>query len=246
MATLSINIDHVANIRQARLTDEPEPITAAVLVELAGANGITVHLREDRRHIQDRDVELLRKIIQTRLNLEMASTDEMLKIACEIKPDMVTLVPEEREELTTEGGLDILANKQRVSLAIERLKNSGIPVSIFIYPDASQIEAAKELGVDWIEIHTGCYAEAHLREERHKELTKIKNAACHAKEIGIGVHAGHGLTYRNILPVAAIEQIEEFSIGHSVIARAVFVGIVEAVHEMKRLIESAKHLTGQI
>lgn len=240
-ARLNVNIDHVATIREARKTIEPSIITAAVICEQAGANGITVHLRQDRRHIQDRDIELLRDVVTTYLNVEMAATDEMMKIAELTKPDAVSLVPESANEVTTEGGLDVVKNFEAVKKAIESLKAAGIFVSIFIDPNIEQIDAAKNAGVQQIEICTGEYAEmtlsaraAHGEGERKAaaEIERVRAAAVHAKSLGMIVAAGHGLTYRNVGALAAIPEITEFNIGHNIISRAVFVGLNQAVKEM--------------
>lgn len=236
MAKLGLNVDHIATIRQARGGREPDPVTAAALGELAGAEGITIHLREDRRHIQDRDLEILRKTVQTKLNLEMAATEEMVKIACQVRPDQCTLVPEKRQELTTEGGLDIIVNLQTVTDAVSRLKDAGITVSLFIDPDLQQIEAAKGCGADAIEIHTGCYAEAQVEKLRHEQLERIVKGVESGNRLGLTVHAGHGLNYVNIIPLTPLTGIEEFNIGHSIIARASLVGLDRAVCEMVRLI----------
>ncbi len=236
MPRLNVNIDHVATVRQARGGDEPDPVLAAYLSELGGAHGIVVHLREDRRHIQDRDLRILRETVRTKLNLEMASTDEMTAIAREVKPDMVTLVPEKRNELTTEGGLDVAGNLKGVSRTVKALRDAGIFVSLFIDPDTEQIRAAKSTGAEMVEIHTGAYAEAGKDSEREKELRKIKKAVRKASELGLRVSAGHGLNYVNSGPVALIEGIEEFNIGHSIVSRALMVGFENAVREMVILI----------
>jgi len=236
MPRLNVNIDHVATVRQARGGDEPDPVLAAYLSELGGAHGIVVHLREDRRHIQDRDLRILRETVRTKLNLEMASTDEMTAIAREVKPDMVTLVPEKRNELTTEGGLDVAGNLKGVSRTVKALRDAGIFVSLFIDPDTEQIRAAKSTGAEMVEIHTGAYAEAGKDSEREKELRKIKKAVRKASELGLRVSAGHGLNYVNAGPVALIEGIEEFNIGHSIVSRALMVGFENAVREMVILI----------
>lgn len=236
MINLAINVDHVATIRQARLGREPDPVIAAAQCELAGAVGIVVHLREDRRHIQDRDVRILRETIQTKLNLEMAATDEMLAIALDIKPDMVTLVPEKREELTTEGGLDVASFTDSLDRAIGELQDSEIPVSLFIDPLESQIEAADDVGATFVELHTGTYADAQGDDEREEELDRIVEAAATAFDFGLRVNAGHGLNYVNVGPIAAIEEIEELSIGHAIICRALYVGIDQAVREMREQI----------
>lgn len=240
MIRLGVNIDHVATVRQARGGVEPEPIAAAILAETAGADGIVCHLREDRRHIRDRDLDLLRRIVTTQLNLEMAAVDEMVRIASKVHPDMVTLVPERREELTTEGGLEVIRQKNRLKKVIKTLHENDIEVSIFIDPDTNQIEAARETGAGIIEIHTGMYANALNRNEMEKERDKIINAARFAKEIGLKVSAGHGLNYKNVQCIAGIKEIEELNIGHSIISRAIFIGMEAAVREMKRLILNAR------
>ncbi|MGB4600440.1 MAG: pyridoxine 5'-phosphate synthase [Trichlorobacter sp.] len=236
MPKLGLNVDHVATVRQARGGMEPDPVTAAAIGELAGAEGITVHLREDRRHIQDRDLELLRQTIKTRLNLEMAATGEMVSIAARIKPEQCTLVPEKRQELTTEGGLDVLSAFQSVSSAVHSLKKAGIIVSLFVDPNPDQIRAAKQTGADAVEIHTGAYAEARDQASVTRELAAIRNAVELGNELGMTVHAGHGLNYVNIGPLAGMPGIEEFNIGHSIIARAVLVGLDRAVREMVALV----------
>jgi pyridoxine 5-phosphate synthase len=235
MAKLGVNIDHVATIRQARGGVEPDPVAAAAIAEFAGADGITVHLREDRRHIQDRDLALLRKTVKTRLNLEMAATDEMVSIAQQIKPDMCTLVPEKRLELTTEGGLDVRCNMEQIKSAVERLRASGIPVSLFIDADPDQIKAADKVGADFIEIHTGQFAEAADWKSEEKELIRIENGVKLAQKLGLGVNAGHGLNYSNIKRIATIRGIEEYNIGHSIISRAVMTGLDKAVRDMVEL-----------
>jgi pyridoxine 5-phosphate synthase len=232
VARVAINVDHVATLRQARLAAEPDPVTAAALAELAGAQGIVVHLREDRRHIQDRDVEILRQTVKTTLNLEMAATPEMMSIAQRIKPDLATLVPEKRQELTTEGGLDVLAQEDSLPKVIETLHGAGIGVSLFINADPGQIKAARRVNADYVEIHTGTFAETKTAEDRRQELERIVLAAALAKELGLIVHAGHGVDYRNVLWLRDIPEIEEFSIGHAVMARAILVGIEQAVREM--------------
>jgi pyridoxine 5-phosphate synthase len=239
MIRLGVNIDHVATVRQARRAAEPDPVAAAVLALLGGADGITVHLREDRRHIQDRDVRLLRPLVSSRLNLEMAVADEIVAIACEVRPDEATLVPEKRQELTTEGGLDVVANEAAVGKAVQRLQGAGIVVSLFLDPDARQIETARLLGVQAVEIHTGRYADAHGIEARARELQALKEAAAFAKEQGLHVHMGHGLNYSNVQAVARIPGVEELNIGHNIVARAVLVGLERAVREMKDAIRSA-------
>ncbi len=238
MAGLMVNVDHVATVREARGIAEPDPVLAAALAELAGCDGIIVHLREDRRHIQDRDLELLRKTVKTKLNLEMASVPEMVTIAKKIKPDMATLVPEKRQELTTEGGLDVIAQAKSVKQSVQALQKAGITVSLFIDPNPKQIEAAKDkIGADYVEIHTGAFAEARDRDQEKREVRKIREAVDLAFRIGLGVNAGHGLDYHNIRQLLAIELIEEFSIGHSIIARALMVGMAQAVKEMLALIK---------
>ncbi len=236
MALLSVNVDYVAVIRQSRKTDEPDPVTAAGIVELAGAHGITVHLREDRRHIQDRDLCMLREVVRTPLNLEMAATEEMVKIASDTKPEQSTLVPEKREEVTTEGGLDVIGNRTVVETAVKELKKRGIKMSLFIDPDEAQIDESRSVGVDAVELHTGEYALAGTTEERHKELKRFITASRFARERGLEVHAGHGLTYINVIPVAGIEGVTELYIGHSIMARAIMVGIDRAVRDMLDLI----------
>jgi pyridoxine 5-phosphate synthase len=239
MARLGVNIDHVATIRQARGGIEPDPVAAAAIAELAGADGITIHLREDRRHIQDRDLRLLRETVKTRLNLEMAATREMIDIALSVKPDICTLVPEKRQELTTEGGLDVRIHIQHITEAVERLQEGNVPVSLFIDPDPDQIKAADKTGADYIEIHTGAFAEARDWKNQEPELIKIENAIKLAQKLGLGVNAGHGLNYINIKKVAALGGIEEYNIGHSIISRAVLVGLDRAVREMVDLIKYA-------
>lgn len=239
MANLGVNIDHVATVRQARGGAEPDPVTAAALAELGGADGITIHLREDRRHIQDRDLRILRHTVKTRLNLEMAATEEMVRIALDIKPEMCTLVPEKRQELTTEGGLDVRLNLELVGDAIDRLQDGGITVSLFVDPDPDQIKAAHKACSDCIEIHTGAFAGSRNQTEQGNELLKIENAIKLAKKLGMGVNAGHGLNYTNIKVVASLGGIEEFNIGHSIISRAVFVGLERAVRELVDIIKYA-------
>ncbi len=233
MPTLGVNIDHIATIRQARRTVEPDPIAAAVLAELAGADGITVHLREDRRHIQDRDVHLLRQSVRTHLNLEMAPTEEMVAIALEVKPDYVTLVPERREEVTTEGGIDILKSFERFRDIVEQLQGAGIPVSWFIDADADQIEAAAKTKAQFIELHTGKYAEAKDESSSRRELDVLSQGCERALAAGLRVNAGHGLTYWNVYPIGQITGMEELNIGHTIISRAALVGMERAVREMK-------------
>jgi pyridoxine 5-phosphate synthase len=232
--TLGVNIDHIATIRQARRTVEPDPVAAAVLAELAGADGITAHLREDRRHIQDRDVRILRQTVRSHLNLEMAPTDEMVAIAIEIKPDYVTLVPEKREEVTTEGGLDVAGQRQRLSEIVTKLQDAGIPVSLFIDAEPAQIDAAAEMKAKFIELHTGRYAEATDEVSRQKELAALAKGCERSISAGLRVNAGHGLTYWNVYPVACLEGMEELNIGHSIISRASLVGLERAVRQMKQ------------
>ncbi|MCK4510238.1 pyridoxine 5'-phosphate synthase [bacterium] len=234
---LSVNVDHVATIRQAREALEPDPVWAAVQAELAGACGITVHLRGDRRHIQDRDVRLLKETVAGALNLEMKATAELLTVALEIRPDMCTLVPEGEGELTTQGGLDVIAEEVQLREAVAKLKENGIAVSFFVDPDVVQVERAKAVGADIVEIHTGIFAEATDPDEIQRELEKVRVAAIAAREMGLRVHGGHGLTYRNVQAIADISEIEELSIGHSVVSRAVLVGMDLAVREMVALLE---------
>lgn len=236
MPTLGVNIDHIATVRQARRTVEPDPVAAAVLAELAGADGITVHLREDRRHMQDRDVRLLRQTVRTHLNLEMAATDEMVAIALDIKPDYVTLVPERREEVTTEGGLDVVGQVDRMKAVVSTLQGADIPVSLFIDAATDQIEASAQVGAQFIELHTGPYAEAKSERDLAQELDILAQGTAQALALGLRVNAGHGLTYWNTTPVARIPGMEELNIGHSIISRAVLVGLERAVREMKALI----------
>jgi pyridoxine 5-phosphate synthase len=234
---LYINIDHVATVRQARRTDEPDPLEAALLCQAAGADGITVHLREDRRHIQDLDVERIRPAVRV-LNLELATSEDILAIACRLRPYQATIVPERREEVTTEGGLDLSRPSPRLREAIRRLDQAGARVSLFIDPDPAALDAAKDLGVPAIELHTGRYA--HTWRSGDSALAELRRAATHAAEMGLSVHAGHGLTYRNVVPVAAIPEIEELNIGHSVVSRAVMVGMRAAVEEMLHLVRTAR------
>ena len=239
MAKLGLNVDHVATVRQARGGVEPDPVTAAALGELAGAEGITIHLREDRRHIQDRDLEILRRTVKTKLNLEMAATQEMVRIALRTKPEQVTLVPEKRQELTTEGGLDVILNLKSIADAVKRLRDNDIIVSLFVDPDSEQIKAASKSGADYIEIHTGAYAAARDWQTQKRELEEIDVAIKLASKVGMGVNAGHGLNYVNIKALAAIGGIEEYNIGHSIMARAILVGIDRAVKDMVDLIKYA-------
>jgi pyridoxine 5-phosphate synthase len=236
MARLGVNIDHVATLRQARGGPDPDPLAAAVLVELAGADGIVVHLREDRRHIQDRDLQLLRQIVRTKLDLEMAADDEMAKVALNVKPDLVTLVPEKRQELTTEGGLEIVGQRDRIQGIISLLHDGGIPVSVFVEPDLNQIKAAHKISADFVELHTGRYANAARSKEADAEFDAITQSAKLAYKLGMGVNAGHGLNYRNVKRLTHVTEIVEYNIGHSIVARAVLIGLEQAVKEMKALV----------
>ena len=236
MPQLGVNIDHVATVRQARRTCEPDPVWAAALAEMGGADGITLHLREDRRHISDRDLRILRETVTVKLNLEMASEPEILAIACEVKPDQATLVPERREEITTEGGLDICGQPDRVARAIDQLRQAGVSVSLFLDPDPRPIDEAARLAVDAVELHTGRYAMATAGPAQQKELENLQAMGAQVRRFGMTLHAGHGLTYRNVRPIATIEDMHELNIGHSIVARAIMVGFEEAVREMKRLI----------
>jgi pyridoxine 5-phosphate synthase len=244
MIRLGVNIDHVATVRQARRAAEPDPVAAAVLALLGGADGITVHLREDRRHIQDRDVRLLRQIDLPRLNLEMAAVEAIVAVACEVKPDEATLVPERRQELTTEGGLDVVANQQAVAQAVQRLKAAGVEVAIFVDPDPLQIEAAKLTGARAVEIQTARYSEARTAAARRQELTALEQAVGYARDHGLHVHLGHGLNYHNVQAVARIPGVEELNIGHSIVAHAVLVGMERAVREMKQAIYEGQRGAG--
>lgn len=237
---LGVNIDHIATLRNARGTQYPDPVQAAFIAEQAGADGITVHLREDRRHITDRDVCILRQTIQTRMNLEMAVTDEMLDIAIELKPHFCCLVPEKREEVTTEGGLDVAGQQDKMAVAVERLAKAGILVSLFIDPDHRQIDAAVAVGAPYIEIHTGAYAEAEGELAVKAELYRIAVAATYAAEKGLKVNAGHGLTYHNVQPIAALPEMHELNIGHAIIGQAVMCGLLAAVTDMKLLMREAR------
>ena len=234
MLSLGVNIDHVATLRQARRTVEPDPVAAAVLAELGGADGITTHLREDRRHIQERDIRLLRQTVRTRLNLEMAATSEMVAIALDLKPNYVTLVPEKREEVTTEGGLDVIGNLTRLAEVVHQLQSAQIPVSLFIDPEPNQITATAKIEAQFIELHTGKYAEASQETSQAQELNALKQGCEQALSLGLRVNAGHGLTYWNVYPVACLPGMEELNIGHTIISRAVLVGLERAVREMKR------------
>ena len=239
MASLGVNIDHIANIREARRTVEPDPVSMALLAELGGADGITVHLREDRRHIQDRDVELLRQTVRSRLNLEMAATEEMVAIALRIKPDMVTLVPERREEVTTEGGLDVAGQEASLGGMVQTLQADGIPVSLFVDPEATQLQACKNTGACWVELHTGRYADADWSTQP-QELARLQEGTAIAGQLGLRVNAGHGLTYQNVEPIAAIPGMEELNIGHTIVARSVAVGLQQAVRDMKVLVQNPR------
>ena len=232
MPILGVNIDHVATVRQARRTYEPDPVWAAVLAELGGADGITIHLREDRRHIQDRDLRVLRETVTVKLNLELACDAAVVDIACQTRPDQATLVPEKREEVTTEGGLDVVGNRQAVERAAGQLRDAGIPVSLFLDPELDQIQAAAELGSDAVELHTGQYALAQGDAQR-QQLDALIEAARQVRQLGMTLHAGHGLNYHNVQAVAAIDDMHELNIGHSIVARAVMVGMERAVREMK-------------
>jgi pyridoxine 5-phosphate synthase len=244
MTKLGVNIDHVATLREARKTNEPDPVAAAVIAELAGADGITVHLRSDRRHIQDRDVELLRETVKTRLNLEMAATDEMIRIALDIRPDTVTLVPEFPGEITTQGGLDCIRNFDMIKAATQKLQQGGTTVSLFIDPDPVQIEAAQNCGAGIIEINTARYSDATLyltpktEVQAEKAFQEVMAAVSLAEELGLRTHGGHGLTYRNVKPISDLPQMEELNIGHNIMARAILVGLDKAIREMVTLLES--------
>jgi pyridoxine 5-phosphate synthase len=236
MPELGVNIDHVATLRQARRTYEPDPVWAAVMAELGGADCITIHLREDRRHIQDRDLELLRQTVSVKLNLELACTGEIVGIACRVKPDQATLVPERREEVTTEGGLDVAGQRQVVAAAVKQLRDAGIYVSLFLDPDPRQLDLAKSLGADAVELHTGRYALAKPGKQRDEELAKLVAAGKQIRDSGLALHAGHGLNYQNVRPIVQIPGMHELNIGHAIVARAVFVGLQAAVREMKQLL----------
>ncbi len=239
MIRLGVNVDHVATVRQARRVDVPDPVEAALLAEAAGADGITVHLREDRRHIQERDVRILRQRLHTKLNLEMAVTPAMLAFAENVRPDDACFVPEKREELTTEGGLDVVSHRQKIREATQRLHSLAVRVSLFVDPETAQIEASRDVGAHAVEIHTGAYCNA-LSVEREKQLQAILEASKFAQSLGLEVHGGHGLNYDNVLPIAQIPEMAELNIGHSIIARALIVGIEQAVREMKDLLSKAK------
>lgn len=240
MAHLAINVDHIATIRQARGTTEPDPVAAASICELAGASGIVIHLREDRRHIQDRDVFLLRETIKSKMNLEMGANKEIIKIALEIQPDLITLVPEKRQELTTEGGLDIVTQKKKIAKTIDKMSKGIIPVSVFLDPDRDQIATASEIGATFVELHTGRYADARSEQDQQHEFMLLEDAAEYAVSLGLRVNAGHGLNYQNTARLAALETIEELSIGHAIIARAAFSGLDKAVRDMLHIVQTAK------
>lgn len=233
---LTLNVDHIATLRNARGETQPDPVTAALIAEQAGVDGIVVHLREDRRHINERDVRLLRELITTKLDLEMAATEEIIKIACDVGPELATIVPEKRQELTTEGGINVIDNITLLKNTIKQLHDSDIEVSLFIEPDLNHIDAAAEIDADFIEIHTGVFANALSEEEQFDELERIRIASKHAKKLGLGVNAGHGLNYQNIKIFCELDDIDEVSIGHAIIARAVVIGIKEAVQEMMNLL----------
>ncbi len=236
MVELGVNIDHVATVRQARRTNEPDPVWAATLAQLGGADGITLHLREDRRHIQDRDLRILRETVTVKLNLELASSPEVVEIACQTRPDQATLVPEKREEVTTEGGLDLSAGRAKLAETVRRLQDAGIKVSLFLDPDPQAIDIAVELGADAVELHTGEYALAGSDARQSAELVRLTNAGSAVVAAGMTLHAGHGLTYRNVQPIATIPRMVELNIGHSIVARAIMIGFEQAVREMKQLI----------
>jgi pyridoxine 5-phosphate synthase len=240
MTHLAINVDHVATIRQARGTKEPDPVTAAAICELAGASGIVVHLREDRRHMQDHDIYLLRKTVKTKLNLEMGANKDIIEIALDVVPDMITLVPEKRQELTTEGGLDVIAQKKKLAKVIKKFEKSGIPVSIFIDPDHDQIKASHDIGATFVEIHTGRYCDALTEENRDHEFHLIASAADEAYQLGLTVFGGHGLDYQNTAQIAALGTFEELSIGHAIISRSIFTGLDQAVRDMLTIIKTAQ------
>jgi pyridoxine 5-phosphate synthase len=235
---LCLNVDHIATLRNSRGEATPDPVSFALMAEQYGIDGIVVHLREDRRHIRERDVRLLRELITTKLDLEMAAVDEIIEIACDVQPELATLVPEKRLELTTEGGINVIDNIKNLRLAIERLHEAEVPVSLFIEPDINQIDAASQIKADLIEIHTGIYANADTEDEMFDELERVRVAAKHAKKLGLGVNAGHGLNYNNIKEFVVISEIDEVSIGHAILARSMFVGIEKAIKEMRTLINS--------
>ncbi len=235
---LCLNIDHVATLRNARGETQPDPVTAALLAEQVGVDGIVVHLREDRRHINERDVRLLRELITTKLDLEMAAVPEIIKIACDVQPELATIVPEKRQELTTEGGINVIDDIEKLSSAIKDLHKAEIAVSLFIEPDIDQINAAAEINADFIEIHTGIFANAVSEEDQFDELDRVRLAAKHAKKLGLGVNAGHGLNYINMKQMIQVAEIDEVSIGHAILARAIIVGLKEAIQEMQKIIQS--------
>jgi len=241
MPLLGVNIDHVATVRQARRTIEPDPAWAVALAELGGADGITIHLREDRRHIQDRDLRVVKQVAQVPVNLEMATEQEITNIALEVKPEKVCLVPEKREEVTTEGGLDVIGGMERIQACADQLMEAGIEVSLFIDPDPHQIEASKSLGVQAVELHTGSYADAPTQAEQDKEFNHLKTASRVALDLGLILNMGHGLTYRNVQRFAEIDGIHEFNIGHSIVARSIMVGMEKAVREMKDLVTGVRY-----
>ena len=237
---LGVNIDHVATVRNARRTFEPDPVHAAVIADLAGADQITLHVREDRRHVNERDLKLIKELIHSKVNLEMAITEEMIQLALEVKPHQVTLVPERREEITTEGGLDVVNQMEKVKSAVERLKRTGITVNLFVDPEEEQIRASAQVGADAVELHTGTYAEAWARNDAEgveRELERLRKSATLAKTLGLKVYAGHGLTYKNVKPIAQIPEVEELNIGHSIVANAILKGLKEAVQEMLRIVK---------
>ncbi|WP_425398064.1 pyridoxine 5'-phosphate synthase [Aeoliella sp.] len=236
MSRLGVNIDHVATVREARKTNEPDPVWAATLAELGGADGITLHLREDRRHIQDRDVRIMIETVAVPTNLELATAEDVLSIACDLKPSQATLVPERREEVTTEGGLDVVGQQGKVADAVKRLQDAGIQVSLFLDPDSQQIEAGIATGAEAIELHTGAYAHASAKGPASEQFAELEKASKQIRDAGILLNAGHGLTYRNVRPVAQIAGMHELNIGHSIIARAIMVGLEQAVRDMKRLV----------
>ncbi|NQU18890.1 pyridoxine 5'-phosphate synthase [bacterium] len=240
---LGVNIDHIASLRELRKSNEPEPLVAAGICEIAGADGIVVHLREDRRHIKDRDLCLLKETVKTKLNLEMSLNKEIVDIACKIVPDQATLVPEKRQELTTEGGLDVVSLRRKIKDVVEKLHSKDILTSLFIEPNKRQIDAAKKTGADFIEIHTGRFANSKNEKELDKNLSEIKSGSLHAHKIGLGVNAGHGLDYRNVISICRIKQIQELNIGYSIICRAVLVGLEQAVRQMRRLIDTSTALS---
>ncbi len=237
MAKLCVNVDHVATIREARKTNEPDPVAAALVAERAGAIGITIHLREDRRHIQDRDLRLMRQVVRGKLNLEMAPVSEMQDIALDVKPEQVTLVPERRREITTEGGLNVADNIEQIASLMKPLREAGLLLSLFIDPHPRQIEAAKELDADFVELNTAAYSEAQSHVSQQKELASLRDASLQAHNIGLGVHAGHGLTYLNVEAVASLPHLQELNIGHSIVSHSVFVGFERAVREMTDIID---------